>query len=343
MPSGVLEQPGRNVITISRDEFARAVRLHQAGDLGVAARLYESVLDGDARPCRRAPPAGRGAAPAGPAHLRRRPDRQGTGPPARSRPVTTRRWPRSIVPWASSKKLSPAVARRSGSGSTIPLLATTSVWPCMSWAGMPRPPVPSWRPSIRDPTTRLAHTNLGRGPTRTGRQRAGRSNTWSGPLELAPQLAPRGTISANSCWNLVAPAMRSAHCQAAVALQPEMPEAHNNLGNAYRALGRLAEARVVLRRGGPATTRRCPKPASALPLILQQEGRWDEALPWLRRATELKPGLSRLPRPSGRSRRRTRAVCRGHHVLSDRLSNVIPARATAHNALGMAFAGGRPA
>ena len=44
VPSWVLEEPWRNVITTSRDEFARAVRLHQAGDLGVAARLYESVL-----------------------------------------------------------------------------------------------------------------------------------------------------------------------------------------------------------------------------------------------------------------------------------------------------------
>ena len=32
------------MITTSRDEFASAVRLHQAGDLAAAARLYESVL-----------------------------------------------------------------------------------------------------------------------------------------------------------------------------------------------------------------------------------------------------------------------------------------------------------
>ena len=39
MPSGVLDEPGHNVITISRDDFAQAVRLHQAGELEAAARL----------------------------------------------------------------------------------------------------------------------------------------------------------------------------------------------------------------------------------------------------------------------------------------------------------------
>ena len=34
--------------TISRDEFASAVQLHQAGELAAAARLYESFLDRDA-------------------------------------------------------------------------------------------------------------------------------------------------------------------------------------------------------------------------------------------------------------------------------------------------------
>ena len=38
-------RPGHTVITISRDEFARAVQLHQAGELDAAARLYESVLN----------------------------------------------------------------------------------------------------------------------------------------------------------------------------------------------------------------------------------------------------------------------------------------------------------
>ena len=47
VPSGVLDEPGHIVITISRDEFTRAVRLHQAGDLDAAARLYEWVLDDD--------------------------------------------------------------------------------------------------------------------------------------------------------------------------------------------------------------------------------------------------------------------------------------------------------
>ena len=42
-----MDKPGHIVITTSRDAFARAVRLHQAGDLDGAARLYEWVLNED--------------------------------------------------------------------------------------------------------------------------------------------------------------------------------------------------------------------------------------------------------------------------------------------------------
>ena len=47
VPSGILDEPGHIVITTSRDAFARAVRLHQAGDLEGAAHLYEWVLNED--------------------------------------------------------------------------------------------------------------------------------------------------------------------------------------------------------------------------------------------------------------------------------------------------------
>ncbi len=67
-----------------------------------------------------------------------------------------------------------------------------------------------------------------------------------------------------------------------------MPEAQNNLGNAYLAQGRLAEARLcyneALRRKA-----NMAQPNASLGMILQKEGKWDEAIIWLRRATELAP------------------------------------------------------
>ena len=43
----------------------------------------------------------------------------------------------------------------------------------------------------------------------------------------------------------------------------------------------------MARRSGSA--RRWPRPTSTSARTLQEEGEWDEALPWLRRATEIEP------------------------------------------------------
>jgi tetratricopeptide (TPR) repeat protein len=78
------------------------------------------------------------------------------------------------------------------------------------------------------------------------------------------------------------------HCQAAVALEPTLAEAHNNLGNAYRALGQNAVAISCFSEAAQ------KNPTSAqfqmnLGMALQQERRWDEALNCFRCATELEP------------------------------------------------------
>ena len=107
-------------------------------------------------------------------------------------------------------------------------------------------------------------------------------------VELDPQLAPARTNLGQFLLESGRPDQALPHCLAAIALQPEMAEAHNNLGNAYRALGHLPEARWCYHeaiRLNPQMSHAC----ASLALTLQLEGRWDDALPWLRRATELQP------------------------------------------------------
>ena len=105
-----------------------------------------------------------------------------------------------------------------------------------------------------------------------------------------------------------------------------MPEAHNNLGNAYRALGHFAEARWCY---GEAV-RLNPEMSQAYVSL----GSDIAARRALGRGFALAPPrdraparLSRLPCPAGRSRRRPRAVCRGHRLLSkDARARPQPAR-----------------
>ena len=85
------------------------------------------------------------------------------------------------------------------------------------------------------------------------------------------------------------PAEGLPHCQEAVRFQPDLPAAHNNLGNALLALGRWGEARGAYAEA----VRLEPGLAVAhanLGLTLQHEGKVAEALPYLRRAAELVPG-----------------------------------------------------
>jgi tetratricopeptide (TPR) repeat protein len=77
-------------------------------------------------------------------------------------------------------------------------------------------------------------------------------------------------------------------CQEAVRVQPDLAAAHNNLGNVLRELGRFVEARAAyaeaLRLGHDLV------PALAnLVLTLQREGQLADALPWLEQAVTLEP------------------------------------------------------
>ena len=79
------------------------------------------------------------------------------------------------------------------------------------------------------------------------------------------------------------------HCRQAVALQPNLAEAHNRLGEAFRALGWFREAIAAFIEA----TRLKPDLAQAhanIGIALRQDGRIQESRPWFRRAAELEPG-----------------------------------------------------
>ena len=80
------------------------------------------------------------------------------------------------------------------------------------------------------------------------------------------------------------PAEGLPHCQEAVRLQPDLPAAHNNLGNVLLALQRWEEARAAYTEA----IRLEPGLAIAyanLGLTLQREGKVGTALPYFRRAS----------------------------------------------------------
>ena len=161
-------------------------------------------------------------------------------------------------------------------------------------------------------------------------------------VELDPQLASARTNLGQFLLELGRPDEALPHCQAAVALQPEMAGGPQQPGKCLSRAGPFRRGPVVLRRGGPARTPRCLRPASASALTLQLEGRWDEALPWLRRATELQPdSLEYLVLLA------EAAVDREHFAEAiDCYQKIIerrPRRRDRPQRAGLALAGGRPA
>jgi tetratricopeptide (TPR) repeat protein len=122
------------------------------------------------------------------------------------------------------------------------------------------------------------------------------------------------------------------HCQEAVRLQPNLAALHHNLGNAMQALGRLVEARVAYLEA----LRLDPNLARShahLGLILQREGQLGDALPWLKQATELEPGNAlfwqHLADLHGDREAFAEAIRCWERVLA-----LGPERAEVHNALG---------
>jgi tetratricopeptide (TPR) repeat protein len=287
MPSEVLDEPGHNVITTSRDEFARAVRLHQAGELDAAARLYESVLDDD----RTHPDAlhllGMVRHHQGQNRLAARLIGKAVG----LRPDVAIFHASLGEVHRSLGQLDEAVASGCEAirlGLDDPA-ARNNLGLALHLLGRYDEAAGAFLNVLESrPDDAMAHTNLGAALRAMGEQSQALEH-----LKRAVDLDPQFASARNNLGQFLLETGRAEqalpHCQAAVALQPEMAEAHNNLGNVYRALGHFAEARWCY---GEAI-RKNPKMSQAcvsLALTLQLEGRWDDALPWLRRALEVQPG-----------------------------------------------------
>jgi tetratricopeptide (TPR) repeat protein len=108
-------------------------------------------------------------------------------------------------------------------------------------------------------------------------------------VELAPDYPPARTNLGQFLLDRGQPEEALPHCQEAVRLQPDLAPAHHNLGNALRALGRLVDARSAYLEA----IRLDPNQAVShahLGLVLQQDGQLDDALVWLKQAAELQPG-----------------------------------------------------
>ena len=192
------------------------------------------------------------------------------------------------MPSASSTKPSPTVLKRFASGSTTLPPAIILGWR-LHVLGRHVEAAGAFLAVLDSrPDDALAHTNLGAALRELG-DKSRALEHMRRAVELDPRLAPARNNLGQFLLESGCPDQALPHCQAAIALQPEMPEAHNNLGNAYRALGHYAEARWCYAeaiRLNPQMSHAC----TSLALTLQLEGRWDDALPWLRRATELQPG-----------------------------------------------------
>jgi tetratricopeptide (TPR) repeat protein len=181
------------------------------------------------------------------------------------------------------------------------------------------------------PNDPMIHANLGAALRALGENERALEHMRQA-AKLAPGLAPARNNLGQFLLECGLNGEALGHCLAAVALEPEMAEAYNNLGNIYRALGHSAEARwcfTTAATKNPEMAHACVGAA----LTLQDEGRWDDALDWLHRATLAQPGnveyrVFMAEALVDRERYREAIACYQDVIARD------PESAKAHNALG---------
>jgi tetratricopeptide (TPR) repeat protein len=318
------------VITISREEFASAVRLHQAGDLVAATRIYESILGRD-------PTDADACHLLGLARHQQGQSRLAAGLIGRSvalRPgVAIFRATLGEVYRALGELENAAEQFRAAIelGQNDPAIQN-SLGMTLHALGRPDEAARAFRAVISErPLDAPAHTNLG-AALRALESSDDALDHFRRAVALDPNLAAAHTNLGQLLLDLGRPAEALPHCRQAVALEPHLAEAHNNLGNAHRASGELTEAFQcygVALRLNPALT----LAHINLGLTLQADRRWDEALPWFRRAAELEPNslsvLGLLGEAAVERELFDEAI-----ACYERMLDLDPGLATAHNALG---------
>jgi tetratricopeptide (TPR) repeat protein len=269
-----------------QDELANALRLHQAGDLSAAARLYQSITTRD-------PQQAEAYHLLGVVH-----HQQGQSAKAVeliNRAISLRP---SLAPYhsnlAEAYRALGQLDRAVGSCKTA-----LQLWPdfadahnnlglALSALGRNDEAIEHFQAAVKlRPDDAQTHSNLGNTLRALGKPEEALEH-YRKAVELNPKLPLVHTNLGQFLIDLGRAEEALPHCQEAVGLDPNLAEAHNNLGNAYRALGKLPEARASYLE----TIRLKPQLTQAqanLGVVLQQECRYDEALPWLLRACELEP------------------------------------------------------
>jgi tetratricopeptide (TPR) repeat protein len=107
-------------------------------------------------------------------------------------------------------------------------------------------------------------------------------------VALAPDYPPARTNLGQLLLDRSQPEEALPHCQEAVRLQPDLAPAHHNLGNVLRALGRLVDARSAYLEAIRLDANLAMSHAH-LGLVLQQDGQLNDALAWLKQAVEMEP------------------------------------------------------
>jgi tetratricopeptide (TPR) repeat protein len=151
-------------------------------------------------------------------------------------------------------------------------------------------------------------------------------------VELNPNLAQARTNLGELLVELGRPQEALEHCQAALVLEPEMVEAHINLGNVLRGLGRLGEAS----RSYLEALRLDPfrgQAAAGLGLAAFRRDAWEEALDWFRRAVELEPRSIELLRYLAEAEAVCRLYPEVRETCQ-RILEIDPDYELAHNVLG---------
>jgi tetratricopeptide (TPR) repeat protein len=281
-----LEEPWRNVSTISRDEFAGAVQLHQSGQLAAAARLYELFLHRD-------------GAHADSLHLLGIAQLQ-LGRPDVAAELIGRAialYPQAAVFRATLSEVHRATGCHDRAvdccvaalqlGLNDPRVYN-NLGLALEALGRRGEAVEAFRAALeRQPDDVASHINLG--TTLRGLDQKDQALAcFRRAVAIDPDFAAAQTNLGQLLLDLGQAAQALPHCQRAVFLEPGLPEAQHNLGNALHALGQYSEARHCYSEA----IRLRPEMAQAyvnLARTLQEEGAWDEALPWLRRAIEIEP------------------------------------------------------
>jgi tetratricopeptide (TPR) repeat protein len=184
------------------------------------------------------------------------------------------------------------------------------------------------------PDFATAHNNIGISLRELGQSDEALKH-FSRAVELTPNYPPARTNLGQILIDRGRAQDALPHCQEAVRLQPDVAILHHNLGTALRAVGRLTEARSAYLEA-VRLDQKLAKSLAHLGLVLQQEGKLDDALTWLKQALDLEPNnmvfWEHLAELQAEREDFAEAVLCWEHLLS-----LDPERAPAHNGLGWAL------